>query len=75
MRKIYTDDLIRFIYHETTAAESNAISLALQSDPQLSAEYTQLAETLGQLDSISLSPDPTSIAIIMEKAGRKELAH
>ena len=77
MAKIYTDDLIRFIYNETTTEESNDISVAILSNNYLMAEYQSLNETITQLNSISMMPNPTSIKIIMEEAHRQsaEFAH
>ena len=77
MAKIYTDDLIRFIYNETTTEESNDISVAILSNNYLMAEYESLSETISQLDSISMIPSPTSIKINMEEARKQsaEFAH
>ena len=77
MAKIYTDDLIRFIYNETTTEESNDISVAILSNNYLMAEYESLSDTIIQLDSISMIPSPTSIKIIMEEARKQsaEFAH
>ena len=77
MRKIYTEDLITFIYNETTTEESNEISVAILSDSHLMAEYKALKETITQLDAINLLPHPSSIAIIMEEAHKQsaEVAH
>ena len=77
MAKIYTEDLIRFIYNETTTDESNDISVALLSNSNLMVEFESLNETISQLDSISMTPSPTSIEIIMEEANRQsaQFAH
>jgi len=77
MAKMYTEDLIRFIYNETTTDESNDISVALLSNSNLMAEFESLNETITQLDSLSMIPSPTSIKIIMEEAHRQsaEFAH
>lgn len=73
MAKIYTDDLIRFIYNETSAEESNEISIALLSNTNLLNEYESLKDTVLQLDSINLLPSKTSIDIIMEESHRQLL--
>ena len=77
MRKIYTNDLIRFIYNETTIEESKFIHLSLQSNQTLKAEYELLKESIHQLDSISLLPHPSSVKIIMEESFKQsaEMAH
>ena len=77
MAEIYTEDLIRFIYNETTPEETNEISIALRSNNSLRVEYDKLKDTVCQLDSASLLPHPSSIAIIMEESNKRsaELAH
>lgn len=64
--KFTQEDLIRFIYHETSATEENAILEQLGSDDGLLEEYRGLVKTISALDQAKLSPDPTSIRIIME---------
>ena len=68
MAKMYTEDLIRFIYNETTTDESNDISVEVLSNSYLMQEFELLNETITQLDSMSLLPSPTSIKIIMEES-------
>jgi hypothetical protein len=77
MRKIYTDDLIRFIYNETTIEQNKFICLSLQSNPTLKSECELLKESIHQLDAISLLPHPSSIKIIMEESFKQsaEMAH
>ena len=74
MPEIYTEDLIRFIYNETTTEESNEISVAVLSCSNLMSEYESLYETIIQLDSISFVPHPSSIAIILEEAHKQSAA-
>ena len=41
-QKFTSNDLVRFIYHETTASETLRIEQAMESDPALRAEYELL---------------------------------
>lgn len=67
MRKTYTPyDLIRFIYHETTAQEEQGITDQLLTDPALMTEYRQLVKTVTALEDAPSEPHSTSISIIME---------
>lgn len=74
MSKIYTEDLIRFIYNETSPQESSAILALSQTNVQLKSELESLQEIITQLDKIELKPSSTSISIIMEEAHRQSAA-
>ncbi len=57
MTKIFTEnDLIRFIYEETTEAESLAIKDALMCNHELQEVYNDLMEMKTTLDTNHLSP-------------------
>ncbi len=77
MAKIYNEDLIRFLYNETSTGESNEISIAILSDNNLLDEYEEMKETISLLNTIDLMPSKTSISIIMEESLRQSvhLAH
>ena len=67
MRKTITpEDLVRFIYRETTDAEELQIVEALAANPDLLHEYRSLVKAVTALDSALMEPDPTSVNIIME---------
>lgn len=69
MSEIYTEnDLIRYIYRETTAEENIHIQHLIQQNLAAKEAFESLKEMIGTLDSASLDPDPTSIRIIMEHA-------
>ncbi|MEM9991644.1 MAG: hypothetical protein AAF738_07770 [Bacteroidota bacterium] len=51
-----TQDLIRFIYQETTAAEKIAISEALATDPALEKEYEDLLAGVRKMPKVTFSP-------------------
>ena len=75
MPEIYTsNDLIRFIYNETSPSETNFINDLVELDEQAAAEFEQLNETVSSLESVSLNAHPTSINLIMEYAHRLDAA-
>ena len=63
-----TDDLIKFLYKETTQERAKAIEKAMQSDWNLRDEYNALRDSMLQLDSIVDSPRPQSILAILNYA-------
>lgn len=63
-----TEDLIRYIYNETTAEQSRRIEIAIQSDWHLRDEYNALKDSMHQLDSVMEKPRPQSIAAILNYA-------
>lgn len=67
MRKVYTtDDLIRFIYRETSENEERGIMEQLTSDESFLQEYRTIVKTVTALDEKPMEPHPTSLSIIME---------
>lgn len=67
MSEIYTaNDLIRFIYKETTPLESANIQFLIQHNLAAKEEYESLLELTTSFADASLDPDPTSVNIIME---------
>ena len=60
------NDLLRFIYRETTLDEELAIKTQIAENPALAEEFRMMMETVNELDSISLEPSETSINIILD---------
>lgn len=57
MTKTFTeDDLVRFIYGETTPAESKAIENAIMCDSVMQDSYRKLKETVSLLENGMRSP-------------------
>ncbi len=57
MIKTFTqDDLVRYIYQETTPEESIEIETALIFDETLSETYNELCNTVESLKAVNLSP-------------------
>lgn len=67
MTKTFTqNDLIRFIYRETTEEETGEISRVLAADPELSRQYRELVMTTKGLEKAMLQPSEKSVASIMD---------
>jgi hypothetical protein len=57
MTKSFTqNDLVRYIYQEMTAAESEQFVQLLHINPQMMQEYLEVLETIEQLDSLLMEP-------------------
>ena len=67
MTKTFTEnDLIRFIYQETSEEESRLITEALWDDSQLRAEYGELCLLQQSLDGAMKTPRASSVDRIMD---------
>jgi hypothetical protein len=65
MNTIKTEDLIRFLYNETSNKENLLIESALAYDFKLKEEYNSLKEAIDELKSFSLSPSEQSVNRIL----------
>ena len=66
MIKTFTeDDLVRFIYGETTEAESEAIENAMMCDSVMQDSYRKLLETVSMLDTGMKAPRPKVVENIL----------
>lgn len=70
MTKTFTpDDLLRYLYEETTLEETLEIEKALQNDISLQEEYEQMQSDLGLLnEELNYEPSDKCISHIMEYA-------
>ncbi|RMF24587.1 MAG: hypothetical protein D6765_11560 [Bacteroidetes bacterium] len=59
------DDLIRFIYKETSAAETIAIAEALESDPSLYRLYDELMRAYLDIPAVQFRPSERAIDDIL----------
>lgn len=57
--------LVKFIYKETSAAETIAISSALETDWKLYEEYKELKKSFDQLPKVTFNPSADSIQNIL----------
>ena len=66
MIKTFTqDDLVRYIYQETTAEESIEIETALIFDEELSDQLNELKKTVDLLEQVQVKPSESSIDRIL----------
>ncbi|MBX2944288.1 MAG: hypothetical protein KF725_00530 [Cyclobacteriaceae bacterium] len=66
MIKTFTqDDLIRYLYHETTEKETQEISKALLTDPELQAMYTSMSALKKEMDAAKLEPSAQTVLNIL----------
>ncbi|KXK23805.1 MAG: hypothetical protein UZ12_BCD005002447 [Bacteroidetes bacterium OLB12] len=69
MTKTFTqNDLIRFIYRETSEEETKEINKALLCDSTLQAQYNELNAAYKQLNQAKLEPSAASIQNILNYA-------
>ncbi|MFK7809481.1 MAG: hypothetical protein AB8F74_16880 [Saprospiraceae bacterium] len=64
-QKFTPNHLIRYIYRETSVAESLAIEEALSEDYSLYESYEELHKAYAQLPKVTFSPKPSSIRNIL----------
>lgn len=59
------DDLIRYLYHETTQEEDQEIRKALLNDAELRAMYASITSIKKEMDSALLDPSPQIVMNIL----------
>jgi hypothetical protein len=73
MIKTFTqNDLMRYLYHETTEKEEQEISKALLSDTELRAMYTSMVALKKELDKAQLEPSPSTVLNILSYARNEQ---
>ncbi|HQQ97261.1 MAG TPA: hypothetical protein PLX35_08355 [Cyclobacteriaceae bacterium] len=76
MTKTFTqNDLIRFIYQETTEEEAREINRVLTFDRELQLLYRELMLTKTDLDKARLEPSASTVANILNYARGLEVKH
>jgi len=70
MPQITTEELIQYMYQETTEEETAAIEKALEADWNLKEKLGALKESMQQLDTIITSPREQSVLAILNYAKR-----
>jgi hypothetical protein len=67
MRRTFTeDDVLLFIYNELSAEDRQSLKEELRANPVLMKYYQDTVKITGELDKISLEPDPTTVNILLE---------
>lgn len=74
MNKITSEDLIRYIYNETSEKKSAIIRAALRSDWNLKERYEQLLKSHKDLNTIHFSPREQSVNKILEYASKRPVS-
>ena len=74
MIKITSEDLVRYLYGETSTQKTARIKVALQIDSDLASEYEQLQSTYSNLnkEDVKLTPRTKTIENILEYAALKQ---
>jgi|LakMenEpi03Aug12_release.lakeMendotaPanAssembly.Ray.scaffolds.fasta_scaffold3169881_1 hypothetical protein len=68
MHSITQEDLLLYLYGETSPQQTQEIKNALEQDWNLKESYLQLEQTKNELDSFSLSPSEHSVNKILKYA-------
>lgn len=69
----YTNDLIRFIYKETSAKESIQIAEKISTDWKMKEEYQTLKEGYRQLPKVKFSPKKETLKNILAYSSTAKL--
>jgi hypothetical protein len=73
MTNITSEELIRYLYNETSEQKAAIIRAALQTDWNLHKAYEKLVNAQKNLDEISFKPRQDSINKILEYASKREV--
>ena len=73
MMKITSEDLIKYVYNETSEQKGATIQAALQTDWSLREIYEQLLNSKSELNEIKFSPRRESVNKILEYASRRHV--
>ena len=73
MMKITSEDLIKYVYNETSEQKSATIQAALQTDWSLREMYQQLLNSQSELNEIKFSPRRESVNKILEYASKRHV--
>ena len=63
-----SEDLIQYLYHETSEEKTKAIEKALETDWTLKEQFEALKESKQRLDKLVTGPRPQSITAILNYA-------
>ncbi|MDP4283346.1 MAG: hypothetical protein Q8891_02910 [Bacteroidota bacterium] len=72
MIKITPEELVRYLYNETSEKKTAAIRAALQTDWNLREAYEKLLSAQQSLKEVKLSPRPQAVNKILEYAAKKQ---
>lgn len=72
MSQLTEEELVQYLYNETSESKTAAIKAALQSDWYVRELYEKLLAAHKDLDKVSYSPRPETIKNILEYAAKKQ---
>ena len=72
MTKITQEDLVRYLYNETSDTKSELVRDALESDMNLRDSFETLLASKKTLENVDFSPRPESVDKILQYAGKQE---
>lgn len=73
MMKITPEELVRYIYNETSPQKTENIRAALQTDWNLRETYEKLLSSGKELSEIKFSPRKETVNKILEYASKKNI--
>jgi hypothetical protein len=74
MTKFTPEDLVRYLYNETSEQKTASIKAALQSDWNLRETYEKLANSLKNLSEVTFSPRVETINKILEYGSKRRIS-
>ncbi|MBN9349726.1 MAG: hypothetical protein J0H55_03495 [Chitinophagaceae bacterium] len=72
MTEFTQDDLLRYLYGETSEKKTAAIRAALRKDAKLRGDFDQLKSLQNKLDQLKASPSKKTIDNILKYAATKQ---
>ncbi|MEP6582618.1 MAG: hypothetical protein ABJA90_00065 [Ginsengibacter sp.] len=72
MTQITQEDLVRYLYNETSEKKSELVKEALESDMNLRDSFETLLASKKSLEDVDLSPRQESIDKILQYASKQE---
>ena len=74
MHSFTPDELIQYVYNETSLQKTAAIKAALETDWSLREQYDEIKSTLNCLEKVTLSPRKKVVDKILDYA-EKSVTH
>jgi hypothetical protein len=74
MMKITPEELVRYLYNETSDQKTASIKAALQTDWNLRETYEKLESSRNKLSEINFSPRRETINKILDYASKKRIS-
>jgi hypothetical protein len=73
MIRFTTEDLVRYLYNETSEQKTAQIKAALQTDWNLKETYEKLVNSKKDLNEISFSPRKETVNKILQYASKRNI--